>query len=135
MFYKFIDVNQLALQELQRELIDLKGRVDNQGATAAIQELQREVVDLKGRVDHQGNALGAVFGKIEETGSALSETATKLGETVGRVDKLEVMVEEEHDKNVSAFADNSERQDFQSNQSKSNCVLITGMKFKIVKKC
>jgi hypothetical protein len=95
----------------------------------ALQELHRELNDLKGCVEHQGNALGAIFSKIEETGNQLVETASKLGETVARVDTLEMVVEDDRCKNVLALADHSERQDFQSNQSKGHCVLCPFTRF------
>jgi hypothetical protein len=92
----------------------------------ALQELQRELVDLRGRVEHQGNAIGTAFSKIEETTQKLDEAVTKVIETTERVDHLEIVVEDEKAKNISALADSSERQDFTSNQSKLDCVLVTG---------
>ncbi len=92
----------------------------------AIQELHRELVDLRGKVEHQGNALGAAFSKIEETSNKLDGAVNKLEETSNRLDVLEEVVEDEKLKNVLALADTSEKQDFASNQSKSHCVLITG---------
>jgi hypothetical protein len=93
---------------------------------AALQELHRELVDLKGKVELQGNAIGTAFNKIDEASSKLDEAVGKIEDTTNRVDVLEAVVEDEKSKNVLALADNSERQDFQSNQSKSDCVLVTG---------
>jgi hypothetical protein len=93
---------------------------------AALQELHRELVDLKGKVELQGNAIGAAFNKIDETLNKLGEAVSKIEDTTSRVDTLEVVVEDEKSKNILALAAYSERQDFQSNQSKSDCVLITG---------
>ncbi len=95
-------------------------------SSTVVQDLQKELLDLRGRVEHHGNALGAAFNKIDETTVRLDSTASKLAETVERVGHVEEVVEDEKTKNVLALADQSERQDFQSNQSKSHCVLITG---------
>jgi hypothetical protein len=84
------------------------------------------IENFKGKVEHQGNAIGAAFNKIDETSSKLNEAVSRIDNTTNRVDVLEAVVEDEKSKNVLALADNSERQDFQSNQSKSDCVLITG---------
>jgi hypothetical protein len=85
---------------------------------------------LKGKVELQGNAIGAAFNKIDETTNKLDEAVNRIEDTNNRVDTLEVVVEDEKSKNILALADNSERQDFQSNQSKSDCVLITGITLK-----
>jgi hypothetical protein len=85
-------------------------------------------VDLRGKVEHQGNAIGAAFSNIDETSNKLDGAVNKIEETSNRLDVLEEVVEDEKLRNVLALADNSEKQDFASNQSKSHCVLITGNK-------
>jgi hypothetical protein len=67
--------------------------------------LQRELKSLKKQVN-----------KNEE----------KLDQTIDRVDNLETSVAEDRAQTILTLADHSERQDFQSNQSKMHCVLITG---------
>jgi hypothetical protein len=71
----------------------------------AIAELQKQMKYLRQRVDRHED---------------------KLDQTTARMDFLETAVEEDREKTVQAMADHSERMDFQSNQTKSHCVLITG---------
>ncbi len=59
----------------------------------------------------------------------------RLEQTVERVDYLETSVEADKTKNILMFVDQSERQDFSCNQSKSHCVLITGEFQKLVHYC
>jgi predicted nucleic acid-binding Zn-ribbon protein len=89
----------------------------------ALEHLNREIQSLKQIVSKNekkvNNEILEVKGRIESTEEKLVQTST-------RVEYLETAVEEEHTLNVAAFADQTERQDFNSNQAKSHCVLITG---------
>ncbi len=100
--------------------------IDLNPVESKIMDLQKEIIDLRGRVEHHGNAIGSAFNKIDETGVRLDGTISKVSETVERMNNLEEVVEDERNKTIHALADSSERQDFQSNQSKSHCVLVTG---------
>ena len=57
--------------------------------------------------------------RVDQNEDKLEQTSEKLG-------YLETSVSEENTRNVYAFADLCERQDYQSNLSKSHCVLLTG---------
>lgn len=70
-----------------------------------IQDLQRELKILRKRVDHNEEKLEQTSEKLEDLSDAVAE---------------------DREKNIYTFADQSERQDFTSNLSKSHCVLITG---------
>jgi len=70
-----------------------------------VTDLQRELKNLRKRVD-----------KNED----------KLEQTTEKLEYLSEEVAEDRIKNIYTFADQSERQDFQSNLAKMNCVLITG---------
>jgi TolA-binding protein len=56
----------------------------------------------------------------------VDQNEDKLDQTNARVDHLEIAVNEDREKTIQSLADHSERLDFESNQSKSHCVLITG---------
>ncbi len=71
----------------------------------ALEDLKRALTYLRQRVD---------------------QNEDKLEQTTARVDHLETTVAEDREKTIQTLADHSERDDFQSNQSKSHCVLITG---------
>jgi len=70
-----------------------------------LNDLQRELKVLRKRVD---------------------QNEDKLEQTAEKLEDLSDVVAEDRVKNIYTFADQSERQDFQSNLSKSHCVLITG---------
>ena len=74
-----------------------------------MQDLQRELKVLRKRVD---------------------QNEDKLDQNSEKLEDLSNVVAEDRIKNIYTFADQSERQDFQSNLAKSNCVLITGIKKK-----
>jgi|688.fasta_scaffold1007694_1 hypothetical protein len=61
----------------------------------------------------------------------VDQNEDKLEQTTARVETLETTVADDREKTIQTLADHSERVDFQSNQSKSHCVLITGINFSI----
>ncbi len=75
----------------------------------ALDDLRKALTYLKQRVD---------------------QNEDKLEQTTARVEHLETTVAEDREKTIQNLADHSERLDFESNQSKSHCVLITGEKKK-----
>jgi hypothetical protein len=73
-----------------------------------LQALQHELVALRRRVD---------------------DHETKLGQNTRKLDDLSDSVAMDRMKNIYAFADQCERQDFASNLTRSHCVLITGIEY------
>jgi hypothetical protein len=91
----------------------------------ALEHLNREIQNLKRVVTQTGARVNT---EIEGLKQKVNQNEEKIDQTTERVDSLEVAVEEGNTKNVATLADLSERQDFNSNQAKGNCVLITGEK-------
>ncbi len=89
----------------------------------ALEHLNREIQNLKKVVTQTGTRVNS---EIEGLKQRVSQSEEKIDRTTERVDTLEIAVEEGNAKNVASLADLSERQDFNSNQAKGNCVLITG---------
>jgi hypothetical protein len=89
----------------------------------ALEHLNREIQNLKQIVSANEVKVTVEVSGLKQQLEAHEE---KIESTATRVENLETTVADEHTLNVATFADNSERQDFNSNQAKSNCVLITG---------